>query len=202
MQTNRYLIIKSLAFAIPDDFRPGDQVSIDEALECLLEYRKRAAAVVNNNRAGNFAFMAADFPDSTNPEMLNFTPELLLDFVQSSPEKSFAGMMATVIYDPELGALRNCYSATEMVDFERRKAFLIASAKSVEEATMRSAEAIAAQNCLDIAVAAHFTINANGEIQRTNAEETPACDDCEQICQETCPDEPAVEEKMQESEDS
>lgn len=200
MNANRYLVIKSLVFAVPDDFKPGKQISIDEALQLLLDYRKKASTVLHNNRDGNFVFMATDYPDSTNPEMLNFTPDRLLAFVQESPDKAFGGMMATVIYDGDLGALRNCYNATEMVEFEKRKAFILASQKQVQGAAVDAAQAMAAEQVLDSAVASKFVVNHDGEVHEV-APSDESCGDCGNICQEICPDEPGVEDKMRESED-
>lgn len=191
MNAQRYLMMKSVIFAIPDTFKPGEQVTIDEALQLLLDYRRTAHAVTENNAAGNFTYMASDYPEVTNPDMPNFTPETLLDFVQNSASKSFGGFMATVIYDPELNALRNCYNEQELAQFMERKQFLLASNKAMMEGVERATGENLAQSCVEI---------MKGEAVAP-PEPQESCNECINICQEVCPDEPAVEEKMQESDD-
>lgn len=221
MNSQRYLVIKSLVFAVPDDVMPGAQIGIDDALNMLIQHRAKSSTPVLNHKDGNYVYMTTDYPENTNPELLTFTPETLLAWLQDQPDKRFAGMMATVIYDKDLDALRNCYTATEMVKYEERKAFLTASEKAVRDGAEAAAEKIASetmapdhvaeilknighQSIADrvVQVGGKFGVDGDGSVHmKEDAEPDPSCGSCDNICQEQCPDEPGVAEKEEESGD-
>ena len=68
----RLLVIEKLVVAIPDDFAGTDhpdrpELTINDALRFLLDYRESQNAVIEN-RFGNFEYTSMDFPADTMPE--------------------------------------------------------------------------------------------------------------------------------------
>jgi hypothetical protein len=124
METKRVLVIEKLVLAIPDQFQSDDgrdEVSIDDALRYLLQYRQTAKAVLQN-RVGNFTYFAADYPDDVIPEdASSFTKDKLLCYLLNEEKKEAVGMMATLIYDEDLKAYRNCYDEKEQKRFNAQK---------------------------------------------------------------------------------
>ena len=165
--TKRLLVIEKLVVAIPDDFAGTDhpdrpEITINDALRFLLDYRESQNAVIEN-RFGNFEYTSMDFPADTMPEgkgSENFTKETLLKYLADHPEKNVAGAMYSLIYDTELAGYRNCCRGSEQMEFEQRKDYLMA----------------------------YYAKHAASE---TSASDEPSehqpCEGCECICDENCP---------------
>lgn len=130
--TKRVLVIEKLVVAIPDDFEskdhPGsEELTINDALRFLLDYRQTPSAVMEN-RFGNFEFTSLDFPKDTVPEGLGsetFTKEKLLSYLSEHPEKAAVGAMYSLYFDQELGGYRNCYRGAECDEFNAKKQFVL-----------------------------------------------------------------------------
>lgn len=176
----RLLIIDKLVVAVPDAFGHDENtpVTIDEALQFLLDYRKSGGAVMANKIGRNFSFCVGDFPDSTNPEMKNYTLDLLVQYLQDHPEKVMAGMISTVIWDPDFQAYRNAYEPTDEALYQERKQQLLSGEDKDE-------------GYLEREIAKQY--QPGGAVPYS---EKPAstCDGCEQLYGETCPDDPRVKD--------
>jgi hypothetical protein len=173
MLGKRLLVIDKLVLAVPDSIPSKDgreELTIDDMLEWLLRYRKTADAVTQNNRYGNFRYFSADIPKGANPnDESTYNMQTILDYLSESPEKHVGGMMTALVYDDELKSYRNAYTLDEDEEFQERKAQLL-------EQRAREAQA---------------TAEAGFDYDR--ASEDPdagtACEGCEELCGETCPDE-------------
>lgn len=123
MNTKRMLVIEKLIINIPDELQSKDgrvEISIDEALEWYLNYRKTQLAALENN-FGNFTYFFANLPAGMypdKPETMN--TEKLAEYLAHHKSQCSAGMMASIIYDEELKAYRNCYTEDEMVQYEAK----------------------------------------------------------------------------------
>lgn len=121
MTTKRLLVVEKLVVAIPDDANVGDELTIDDALMYLLQFRSTAGAKLQN-QLGDFTHCIITLPDSCNPEdPMALTKEALLNYLDERPDITVAGMAATVRYDEELKAYRNCYSGKDLEVFNARK---------------------------------------------------------------------------------
>ena len=123
MNTKRMLVIEKLIINIPDELKSKDgrdEVTIDEALEWYLNYRKTQIAALENN-FGNFHYFFANLPAGMypdKPETMN--TEKLADYLSQHSSQCSAGMMASIIYDEELKAYRNCYTEDEMKLYQEK----------------------------------------------------------------------------------
>lgn len=176
MNGKRILVINQLVVAVPDDVKSKDgrlELTIDEILEWLLQYRKTSDAVLRNNRLGNFLYFSMDTPNGVNPENPNeFTAQAMMDYLsETGPEKKVAGMMTALVYDEELGGYRNCYYGEEEEQFQERKAQMLSMQE--DEARMKIDQFQAL-------------------LRQSEDSDEPSCSHCDEICDERCPDEPGV----------
>ena len=115
MSTKRVLVIDKLVMQIDDSFQTQDpnKITIDEALEYLLQKRALAKSVLNNNY-WNFVYFNAVMPKGSIPDKpQTFTKEILMSFLAQNPDLDYAGLMCTLVYDEELGGYRNIYNEEE-----------------------------------------------------------------------------------------
>lgn len=127
METKRVLVIEKLIFNIPDDYvseSGRDEVTIDEALELYLKYRKSQRAALEN-QFGNFTYFFSNMPSDMIPDIpSSMITSKLMEYLDEKALQCSAGMGATLIYDEDLGAYRNCYTEDEMPVFQQRKEFI------------------------------------------------------------------------------
>lgn len=200
MTGKRVLVINQLVVAVPDELQSADgreELTIDEILQWLLEYRKTANAVTRNNRMGNFLYFSMDGPNGCNPENpLEYNAQALMNYLnEAGPEKMVAGMMTALVYDEELGGYRNCYYGDEEAEFQVKKQQMLAQRAEEAEYYERAREIMRQdperyQHC-----------GSNEPAEDPEDSDEPSCPHCDEICSERCPDEPAVGQEDQESGD-
>ena len=179
MSTKRVLVIDKLVMQIDDSFQTQDpnKITIDEALEYLLQKRALAKSVLNNNY-GNYVYFNAVMPKGSIPDKpQTFTKEILMSFLAQNPDLDYAGLMCTLVYDEELGGYRNIYNEEEEEEFQKRKeAYLMRQAMSMAESDDE------------------IPVDKDGAVKMEKTEESTdeneammPCTRCDNICDENCP---------------
>lgn len=125
MNSKRYLVIEKLVISVPDDLQAEDgreEISIDEALAWFLQYRKTQQAAIEN-KYGNFKYFYSNLPPQTYPdEPATMSSQKLTQYLANREKECAVGMIASLIYDPELGAYRNAYTEDEMKVYHQKMA--------------------------------------------------------------------------------
>lgn len=123
--SQRILCIDRLILKIPDTVESQDgrrELTIDEALEWYLQYRKTQEAAIENG-FGNFKYFSCNYPVSMLTEMEKDAVDArteALSYLLDHPELQSVGWLASLIYDDDLGAYRNCYTEAEMEEYNRK----------------------------------------------------------------------------------
>lgn len=175
MNTKRTLVIEKLVINIPDELQAKDgrdEITIDEALEWYLQYRKTQQAALEN-KLGNFFYFFANLPDGAIPDLpTTMKSENFMQYLSTKSNECSAGMMATLIYDPELGAYRNCYTEDEMRIYAKKKGNLDVIRDRTEKRNEKASPS---------------DLNKSADCEPSEKCPRNHCFDCDYICDEYCP---------------